>query len=234
MNTPPRAASWPDKARALAWLRFMMLFYVFFFPVFFGSARIVEAMGVSRGLYFDWELAVPFVPWMIVPYLTLFSLFLLPLLHMTPREIDRLSVQSTASLGIAFVAFLALAGRNGFVPKPTSGAFGPLFQLIGAVDTPRSMAPSLHVAFAAMILIGCAERASSRLAALYYAWLALLAASTVLIHQHHLLDVGAGFALALSVRKLAPLDGAGAYWRWRPSRRLARPLGEPAASKPEE
>jgi membrane-associated phospholipid phosphatase len=36
--------------------------------------------------------------------------------------------------------------------------------------------------------------------------LVLICASTVLTHQHHLLDIATGLALAISVRWLTPLD----------------------------
>jgi hypothetical protein len=50
------------------------------------------------------------------------------------------------------------------------GMLTPLFDLMTAVDTPNNLVPSLHVTFAALILLGCAERASRPLAWIYRLW----------------------------------------------------------------
>lgn len=88
------------------------------------------------------------------------------------------------------------------------GMLTPLFDLMTAVDTPNNLVPSLHVTFAALILLGCAERASRPLAWIYRLWLAVMSASTLFVHQHHLLDVATGLGLAAAVRRVFPLDEA--------------------------
>jgi membrane-associated phospholipid phosphatase len=45
-----------------------------------------------------------------------------------------------------------------------------------------------------------------RLARVYQIWLVALAVSTVLVHQHHIIDVIAGFALAQAVRHAIPIS----------------------------
>jgi membrane-associated phospholipid phosphatase len=46
--------------------------------------------------------------------------------------------------------------------------------------------------------------ATARLRWVYLAWLAIVCASTVLTHRHHLLDVAAGLAIAVAVRTVFP------------------------------
>ncbi|MBI5109217.1 MAG: hypothetical protein HZA62_10765 [Rhodocyclales bacterium] len=198
--------SWPDGARWRAFLKFMALFYLFFFPVYFGAGHLAAQSGDTFGLYWSWERDIPLIPWMIWPYLTLFSLFLLPLFHMSATQMAMLSRQSTATLVISGLFFLLVPTRAGFLPAAVAGLHQPLFSLLATVDTPHNLAPSLHVAFSALILLGCAAQTSPRLAWAYRFWLLLLSISTVLVHQHHIVDVVSGLALALIMQRLFPFD----------------------------
>lgn len=204
MSAPP-PYSWPDRVRWLAFLKFTATFYLFFFPIYFGAGYLAAQNRQSFGLYWAWEREIPLVPWMIWPYLSLFTLFQLPLLHLDPRQIATLSRQSALTIVIAGAIFLLLPTHSGFPPVAVEGLHQPLFGLLAMVDTPHNLAPSLHVAFSALILLACAGRTSSRPALFYGFWLLLLSVSTVLVHQHHIVDVLGGLALALSVRRLFPI-----------------------------
>ena len=197
--------SWPDETRWRAFLKFMALFYVFFFPFYFGAGHIAAHTHDTFGLYWSWERDIPLVPWMIWPYMTLFSLFLLPLFHMSAGQISTLSRQSTATLVIAGLVFLLVPTHLGFAPISVEELHQPLFGLLAMVDTPHNLVPSLHVAFSALILLGCAGRASQPLAGAYLLWLLIMSVSTVLVHQHHIFDVISGLALALITRRIFPL-----------------------------
>lgn len=205
MTTQP-AISWPDRTRWHAFLKFTGMFYLFFFPIYFGAGHLAARTRDTFGLYWSWERDIPLIPWMIWPYLTLFSLFQLPLFHMSARQISALSRQSTATLVIAGMAFLLLPTHVGFPPIVVEDLHQPMFGLLAIVDTPHNLAPSLHVAFSTLILLGCATQTSARLAWSYRFWLLLLSVSTVLVHQHHIFDVISGLALAQIMRRLFPLD----------------------------
>lgn len=189
----------------------MIRFYAVFFPVYFGAACLSAAMGRSSSFYFDWENQIPLIAWMIWPYLSLFPLFLLPLLFMSPACMERLSGQSTLAILTAGAAFLAFPAQRGFAAAPVDSFHAPLFALVNMIDTPHNLAPSLHVTFGALLLLGSCEALPRRRGArgigapLCYTWLAVMSASTVLVHQHHLADVASGLALAMAVRWLLPL-----------------------------
>lgn len=198
----------PGPARLMAYARFIAVFCALFFPVYFGAAAITTWSGRASGLHFAWETRIPLIPWMILPYISLYSLFLLPLIHMTPAEMARLTRQTIVALLVAFVVFVAMPGRVGFAPEAVSGIWEPLFAQINAVDTPHNEVPSLHVVFAALIVFGCCERVSVALRLAYWGWLAVLCASTIFVHQHHLLDVASGVGLAVIIRRFVPLSAA--------------------------
>ena len=199
------AALWPDRERWQAWLRFTGFFCLLFFPVYAGAGALAAASGRAAGLYADWEQQIPFLPWMVWPYLSLFPLYLLPLFCLPPQSIAVLSRQSTFCLLLAGAVFVLLPTRSGFAPLPAAGLHAPVFALIGLVDTPHNLAPSLHVTFGAIILLACAAALPGRAALACRLWLPVMAASTVFVHQHHLLDAAAGLALALTARRLFAL-----------------------------
>ena len=198
----------PDEVRWRAFLKFMALFYLFFFPFYFGAGHIAAGTRDTYGLYWSWERDIPLVPWMIWPYLTLFSLFLLPLFHMSAAQIATLSRQSTATLVIAGTVFLLVPTHLGFAPVIVEDIHQPLFGLLAKVDTPHNLVPSLHVAFSTLILLGCAEQAPLSLARVYLFWLLIMSASTILVHQHHIFDVISGLVLALLMRRIFPLGSS--------------------------
>jgi membrane-associated phospholipid phosphatase len=65
------------------------------------------------------------------------------------------------------------------------------------VDLPHNLVPSLHVTFSALILFSLIDASVLFAAKLALsAWLILICLSTLLVHQHHLLDVAAGLLVA--------------------------------------
>lgn len=198
--------TWPDRERWRAYLRFILLFYLFFFPIYLGGGQFAAASGRAVGLYLPWEAGLPLLPWMVWPYLSLYSIFLLPLFHLAPDQMARLTRQFVLVLLVAGAAFVLLPMRLGYPDASVSGWHAAVFGVIRGIDTPHNLAPSLHVACAALLLLGCAGRAAAPLAWVYRLWLVLMSAATVLVHRHHLLDVVAGLALAWAAQRLFPLE----------------------------
>ncbi len=206
----------------MAYLRFLCWFCVLFFPVYAGVGYWhTRVPPQALRLYADWELALPLWPLMVWPYLTLYSLFLLPFFHLDDAGLRRLTRQSMVVLMVAGLCFVVLPAQRGYPPPPADlalqGLSGWVLAGVGALDTPFNLVPSLHVAFATLIVLACAARASRALRAVYGLWWLLLSASALLVHQHHVLDVVSGAALAWAVHRFWPM----------PSEPL-RPRGEDA------
>lgn len=201
----PRGLSWPDKSRWYAWLAFMLVFYALFFPVYFGTSYLVSPERAPLALFFDWETRIPLVSWMIWPYLTLFTLFCVPLVQMTSDEMHRLTLQSTIPLLTAGVCFVVIPCRIGFPPAEIDGWHRLVFDFLWAVDNPRNLVPSLHIAFSTLILLGARQVTIARLRPFYLAWLVVMACAVILVHQHHILDVVTGIAIAMIALAVFPL-----------------------------
>jgi ketosteroid isomerase-like protein len=173
-----------------------------FFPVYAGCAALTALRDSPWRLYVGWELEVPFLPFMVVPYLSMFVLFLMPPLQLVEDELDALADRLIAASLLGAVVFLALPARMGFLPRTDAGAWQGIYDAIYRVDGPFNMVPSFHVIYTASILLAMARPATPALRRAYLIWLAVVCASTVLTHRHHLLDVAAGLGLALAVRAL--------------------------------
>ncbi len=206
---PARGLAWPDKARWQTYLRFLLVFLSLFLPVYFGTQLLAAPPRPGFDLYFTWETRIPFVPWMIWPYLSLLTLFAVPLMQMTVGEMRRLSLQSAVPLVVAAICFLALPCRSGFPPVRVDDDFyRPIFDALHEIYTPQNLFPSLHVAFSGLILLGAREVAAGLLRPFYLVWLLLMLCSVVLVHQHHIADVASGLALAALARMVVPLTAA--------------------------
>ncbi|MEO9874518.1 MAG: phosphatase PAP2 family protein [Anderseniella sp.] len=189
----------------MAYLKFLGLFCVTFFPVYILCGQLTAWSGRATVLHLDWERSIPLMPQMIWFYLSLYSVFLLPLFHFDETRLTRLSRQSTLTILVAGLVFLVLPARIGFPASEIDGQIAIVFKVLHSLDSPYNLVPSLHVAFAVLLLQACRETAGRLLAMVYMIWLALLAASTVLVHQHHILDVLGGVLLAVAVRRAVPL-----------------------------
>jgi hypothetical protein len=221
----PRGLTWPDKSRWSAYLKFMLVFYVLFFPVYFGTQYLASPSRPALLLFFDWETRIPLVPWMIWPYFSLLTLFAVPLLQMTGDQMHRLALQSTFAMFTAGACFLAFPSRGGFLPVEIDEFHRPIFDVLWAIDTPPNFVPSLHIAFSALILLGSRQVTIALLRPFYLAWMILMVCAVILVHQHHIIDVVTGLALAAIARAVFPLETQ--------SSANTTPANEPACREPD-
>jgi membrane-associated phospholipid phosphatase len=147
-------------------------------------------------LYFDRELAIPFVPWMIWVYLSLQVFLALPLFVLDTAGISRFGWTIALATVAASAIHLALPTDLGWA-RPAVVPGYPIFERFFSMDRPHNMAPSLHVTYsvlAFLVMWNGTKRMWLKL--LFAVWLALLVGSVSLVHQHHLVDIASGLALA--------------------------------------
>ncbi len=151
-------------------------------------------------LYWDAELAIPFVPEFFWFYMSLYLLFLLPPFYLGVSQLVLLGKRIIAGTLISGLLFLLLPSRLGFERIAPEGLYRELFSNLFALDMPHNMAPSLHIVYSAFILLavyGSSQRKTVRVSVL--AWLVLIALSTLMVHQHHLIDILSAFIIVLLV-----------------------------------
>jgi membrane-associated phospholipid phosphatase len=185
----------------------------------YSSADYVTALRTSRiRVHFDWELAIPFVPVMTVFYTSIFPLFwLAPFILRTRDELRALVNSMSLVTLVAGIAFLLLPAQLAYQPEEVPVRWAWLYNLADRLNLHYNLAPSLHVALSVVCVDAYNHRALGTAKVLLWAWGTAIALSTVLTHQHHVLDVASGFALAIVISRwpyrrrvtIAPLPNSG-------------------------
>ena len=153
------------------------------------------------GLYLDSERTIPFLPAWIWAYLSINLLFLLPPLFMRAADMPLLGRRMLVATVSGCLIFLLLPARLGFERVvPGDGLYRTVFGGLFQADGPHNLVPSLHVTYASLCILGFQAAAREwRTRVAWGLWLVTIMASTVLVHQHHLLDVASGLALAVLI-----------------------------------
>ena len=97
----------PDRAVVRAWIRMVGVFYAVFLPVYFGAGAVAAHADRARVLAFPFEAGIPLVPWMIWPYLSIGTLFLLLLRSYSGKTKNNLYVNSQLGCIAPAVAYIA-------------------------------------------------------------------------------------------------------------------------------
>jgi len=175
---------------------------VAFFGVYPGMNWITSLRAEPFHLYVPVELAIPFVPQFIWAYLSMYVLFLLPPFFMPVASMPALGKQLIAGSIVSAILFLLLPAELGFVRQVPNGALhAAVYAKIFSIDRPFNLVPSLHVIFSCAIALACADFARPAVRLALWGWLAAIVASTLLVHQHHLLDLLVAFAIVFFLRR---------------------------------
>src|SRR5262245_2145193 len=168
------------------------------FLIVYGGCDWITAHRANVGtFFFGWEREMPFVPFFILPYMSIDLFFVVgSFLCRTDRELSILAKRIAAAIIVAGICFLLFPLRFAFPRPHADGWLGAFFDWFRGVDAPHNLLPSLHAAFT---LILCDiyfrhTRGFTRVAIM--TWFVLIALSPVLTYQHHLIDIVGGFVLA--------------------------------------
>lgn len=155
-----------------------------------------------------WERTIPFLPWMIVPYMSSGLFFAGSFFWV--RTHDQLRVLSQRLLLCTVVACLIFVlcplRLSSVRPAVDSHLLAPLFAYLNFADRPYNQLPSLHVAYCMVFWSALKLDRTPLLKVGLSIWLALVAISTLFIYQHHFLDVLSGLLLGgSSILAISPL-----------------------------
>ena len=169
-----------------------------FFLVVYGGCNWLTAQRHDVGtFFFAWERAIPFVPLAIVPYLSIDLFFVTaPFLCRSERELRVLALRLALAILVAGLCFLLFPLRFAFPRPETSGLLGVLFDQFRSLDAPYNLAPSLHAALGLLLFDSYFRRTRGAGRAALLVWFASMAVSPLLTHQHHVIDIATGLALA--------------------------------------
>jgi membrane-associated phospholipid phosphatase len=193
----------PDSKRLRVYGYWAGLAGVAFFAVYPTLNWLTSLRRKRFHLYVSPELGIPFVPQFIWAYLSMYILFLIPLFLLPVERMPPLGKQLVAGTVASGVLFLLLPADLGFVRMiPPDPIYANIYQGIFGIDRPHNLVPSLHVVWSSTIILACADIARPPVRALLYIWLAIVVMSTVLVHQHHILDVVAAMPIVFIIRRI--------------------------------
>lgn len=191
--------AWPGAGNLRITLPLCGLFLAIFASVYAGASRLAGLRGELPRLYLPFELDLPFIPVLSLLYLTgPLVLAAAPFVLRTWRDITPLFLTLTAETLVAGLCFLLFPVEQAYPPRTASGLWGEVFRIADLLNLEHNEIPSLHVAFAVTAALVFGARCGRLGRALFALWAVAVAASTLLLHEHHLLDVAAGAALAFA------------------------------------
>ena len=168
------------------------------FLIVYGGCNWITSRRADVGtIFFEWERGIPFVPFFILPYMSIDLFFIAaPFLCRRDRELSSLAKRITAAIIVAGICFLLLPLRFAFGRPQTDGWLGAVFDWFRGMDAPHNLLPSLHAALT-LILVDVYFRHTRGLVRIAtMTWFVLMALSPVLTFQHHVIDIVGGFVLA--------------------------------------
>ena len=188
-------AALPTRAARFGWLAGATSLFL----ILYGTCLGVTAQRADvPTLYFAWERHIPYVPWMIWPYLSI-DLFFLGSFFVCRRrdELTALGRRLVLATVLAAACFLCFPLRYAFPVPPTDGFLGAVIAGFRAFDRPFNLAPSLHIAFRTILWVVYVRHTSGLLRRGVQVWFVLIGLSTLLVYQHHVIDVVGGLFLGM-------------------------------------
>ncbi len=185
----------PAAKRTALWL-------VFLGPFFYTSYGLSNYLASLRAsvpdVAMDWEQAIPFMEWTIIPYWSI-NLFYVATLFFSgdEAEVDRTAKRYLTCQIIAVFCFILFPLRAIFVKPETSGLTGFMFDALGSFDKPFNQAPSLHIALLVIIWDHWRGRLCGWGLRLWHVWSAMIGLSVLTTFQHHVMDIPTGALLGL-------------------------------------
>ena len=207
--------SMPNRIEWRESLKMAAFFLLYFYGLYGAAAHLVDFIDYKFMVGFEFEKRIPFAPGMAGVYLSVVPMMLLSIFIVRKTEAMRqLLMVLCAQTLVGFCIFLAFPVESGFPTAQDPANLPLVYRIADLVNLKNNELPSLHLCFAATMAFVYATGRRPAVAIPFHVWALSIAASTLLIHEHNLLDLVAGYLLAWS----------GARW-W-------QQMVSPAASRP--
>jgi membrane-associated phospholipid phosphatase len=221
MKIPNEISPRHDRREFLRALAYALALSVYFFLVYATCNTITAHRSDVGHAGFLWEARlIPFVPAMIVPYMSIdLFFFTAPFLCTIRRERRNHARRVVLAVAIAGACFLLFPLTTSFPRPNVTGIFAPVFNFLYGFDRPYNLVPSLHIALRSLLWIIYIPHTRGLTRIAVKVWFILIGLSTLLTHQHHLIDVATGQLLGLFCLHLFP-DRIGAETNPSPARNV--------------
>jgi membrane-associated phospholipid phosphatase/predicted protein tyrosine phosphatase len=194
-RTSKASVNRPAKSAAAATAAGLSLLFV---VVYGGCNWITSQRSDVTTWYYAWERFIPFVPMMIVPYMSIDLFFVAaPFVCRSCVELRILVQRITFAILVAGVFFLFVPLQLAVERPQAQGLVGAIFTFLHGLDQPHNLFPSLHITLRTILADLYARHTKGAMRAAVQVWFSLIGVSTLLTYQHHFVDVAGGFLLAL-------------------------------------
>jgi len=195
-----------------------LILSIVFLVVYGGTQAITVGRSNVPSFFYAWERRVPFVAATIIPYLSIDLFFITaPLLIETERKLRAYAIRITTAILVGGMFFLSLPLRFAFQRPDVAGVSGYVFKQFQQLDQPFNQFPSLHIALLLIVGDVFIQRTRGWVRGVLLIWFGLIAASPLLVYQHHLIDLIGGLALGLVCLRVVNDNGeritAQPHWR---------------------
>ena len=177
--------------RALASVSLSLLFVLIY-----GGSNFVASRVDGGSWFYSWELRIPFVPLLILPYLSI-DLFFVASFFLCANKTElrahcRRIAMAILAAGACFILFPL---STGYPAPAVDGWTGDLFRFLWSFDRPHNLVPSLHIALLSLLWSIYIRHTSGGTRAFVHIWFGLIFLSPLLTWQHHVVDVATGALL---------------------------------------
>lgn len=182
-----------EQLKQFTWTGFLVTVW---FILVYGYTNYRADLGQrSFEFYHDWELGIPLIPWMILPYLSLNLLTLAPLFYLSPPEMRRLGRGLFAATVCAGFIFYVFPAPIGFLRPDEVPGWNALYQFLWSLDRTNNTLPSLHITFSLLTVLAVWPKTHTPEKIVLGLWMALICAAVLFTWQHHVWDVISGLIL---------------------------------------
>lgn len=184
------------KIQSFLWMIISYLIFIFFYKAAGIYASNLESV---PSFYFPWEKNIPFILWLVIPYMSSGIFFVIIFLLCKTKESLYILVKQINSITIiSSITFFIFPLKFAFEKPEIKNSFLSIFfQFLERMDNSFNQCPSLHISYAVIFTIVFYKEIKSKVKYLFCVWFFLMGLSTIFIYQHHVIDVI--FALLLAI-----------------------------------
>lgn len=166
------------------------------------GTRLISTGCVHYNLESTWDLAFPFLPWMVTVYIGSFLFWIINLVigaRTNPQKFNRIVCADVIALIISAAFFICLPTTN-TRPDPGTGFWGACMALVYRIDPADNLFPSLHcmLSWLCFLLVKGEEKVPKGYRVFSFLFCFVVFFSTMATKQHILLDVLGGWLLAVA------------------------------------
>ena len=135
------------------------------------------------------------------------------------NALDRHALRLLLATVISLIGFLLFPLRFSFDVPKAEGFNGALQALLLGFDQPYNQAPSLHISLLLILWVIYAKKLSGVAKLALHIWFTAIAASVLLVYQHHFIDLWTGAVVGVASLYIVPDHPLS--WQWsKPTSRM--------------